>query len=128
MPTNVTVAWSEISDAFHGTSFLGAQAVLGAFVILLTLILITRNTNRWKQLLLPVAIGWSVVGLEISIIIYIIGAILMAIDALTPQTMSNVMRAVTQAAPMRKGEYKEASKEIAKKTRGILGRLFGGGP
>lgn len=84
-----------IANAFQQTEILGLGTLIHATIIIISLVAITRNTEKWGQLALPVAIAWTIAGIPTNIIILIPLIIISVIDALGVKMGINMLKAST---------------------------------
>lgn len=68
---------------------------LPILVIGLTLLIITRDINKWKRFMLPVTAMWGAGGLLISPVVYIFGAILYVVEMFSIEAVGATLRAAT---------------------------------
>jgi hypothetical protein len=65
--------------------------IISLFVIVLVLLLISRDTQDWKILSLPVTIVIHIMGLTPSFIWYIIATIIFSVELFSTRMMGNVL-------------------------------------
>lgn len=97
MAGEISVAYTWLSDVFQPNLFQIDWLVTLIFIIL-TMLLITRDFQKWQILFLPVTIFWHILGLQPSIIIYAIGAIMFAVHALSLEILGQLVQGVGKTA------------------------------
>lgn len=68
--------------------------VLSLVATFLTLLIITRDVNKWKELLFPVMTGWYIAGLPPFFLLFIFAAIMYGIETLSIQLIGQVVNAI----------------------------------
>lgn len=98
MPVNTTLNQTAISqgtsfitNAFTNTEIFGIKTIIGLIIIVLTLILITREYKQWGVLALPVLISWKIVGLQFNMLHYLVCAITFIITAMSDITIGDLL-------------------------------------
>ena len=81
------------TEAFTETWVVGTYWVIPLILVFITLLIITRDFEKWKILAFPVCVMWTVAGVPISPIILVITAIVCAIEALSIQVIGNKIMA-----------------------------------
>ena len=73
-----------LQDIFSETTFMGLQWIIPMVLTFLGIVMITRNIEKWKILLLPMAVTMRIMGVMqntgASILILAIGVILFVIE------------------------------------------------
>lgn len=72
-----------IKNAIINTHILGIDWIISIPIIIITLLIITREYNKWKTLALPVMIGWHIIGIPQSVILYLVSSMLLAVDTMS---------------------------------------------
>lgn len=104
-------AFNFITDSFTNIEIFGINDAIGIILVLLTLILITREYKTWSIMALPVMIGWKTAGIPINITIWAAGLISFALSAMQDTTIGDLLT-------IRKTEKsKELEKGLAQFTR-----------
>jgi hypothetical protein len=83
-----------LNSVLTDTIIFNISWILSIIFVFLTLIIITRDVNKWKTLAFPVTILWHIVGITPSFILYIITGLLFIIDALSMQGIGNMLQVV----------------------------------
>lgn len=104
---NLTTQIFQNTNVIMDSSFL-----LSGIILLLSLILITRNLHNWKFLALPLTIILSIAGLKTHIFIWCISFIAFGFGIVTKETFNKMIEAVTP-------RYKE--KKRMGKVKDLLG-------
>ena len=68
--------------------------IISIVFVFFTLLIITRDINKWKTLAFPVTILWHIVGITPSFLFYIVTGIMFIVDALSLETIGNVLGAI----------------------------------
>ena len=98
--SNVSEAFTILNDVTSNTWYLGVNWIIAPIILLLALVAISKTTSKWKIAALPLAICLKVIGLEVSLLIFIITAIMFVLETLslnTVTTISDVIRGREQS-------------------------------
>lgn len=95
---------------FTDTSIFGLTWLIAIPVILLTLVLITRQTEKWKTLAFPVAMIWHIAGLEVHQLLFIILGIMFVIDSISLEVLGQSLEVIKRVGTGLMGIGKEAYK------------------
>lgn len=90
----ITQGFELLSSAVTDTFVFNISWLISIVFVFFTLLIITRDTNKWKGLAFPVTILWHVVGITPSFLFYILTGIVFIIDALSINTIGNVISAI----------------------------------
>lgn len=93
----------------------GSTMITSIILIMVTLLIITRDRERWGQIALPVAIGWHISGITPHIFVYIITAIIFVITCLSFKTTATIMSAAKKRAPLVLASIQQGIQERVKK-------------
>jgi len=94
--TNHTdIDFSLLSNISNNTNIAGTDIILGFIFIILSMLLITRDVEKWKILAFPLAIGFTVAGINISPVIVIITAIIFTIEGLSLQVIASLVDTIS---------------------------------
>jgi len=99
------------SNSFIDTNIFDVSWIISIIFVFLTLLLITRDINKWKIMALPVTIMWHIVGLEPSFIFYMITAIVFVVEAFSIEIVGNVLEAVSNIKNTITGSKKSIPKQ-----------------
>lgn len=91
---NLTIATDMATSVFTNTRITNIEWAISIFIVLLTMLLLTTDYNKWKILALPVTIIWHIVGITPNFLWYLFVSILFIIEALSLQTVGNLLNAV----------------------------------
>lgn len=89
---------SLFQQAFTYTEVYGMNWVIPSILVFLTLIMITRDYNRWKILALPTLLAWKIAGLPTSIVLLIIATIVYVQESLNLEVFGNFLTATTETS------------------------------
>lgn len=93
------------------TTVFNIEWILSTALIFLTLLIITRDINKWKILAFPTTVMWHIIGIKPSFLMYAITAILFVIEALSLEIIGNLVEGVKG---MVKGDKNAFDKAITK--------------
>lgn len=96
--TNITKAFDWIAPNFQDISMFNIDWIFSLILTFLLLIIITRNTQEWKKLLLPVSAFIHILGFPPFILVYIIAVILWTIEIVSIRLVSNMMKVAVGTA------------------------------
>jgi hypothetical protein len=83
-----------LTSALADTTIFNISWIISLIFVFFTLLIITRDVNKWKSLAFPVTILWHIVGITPSFLFYILTGMIFVIDALSLQAIGNVLGAV----------------------------------
>lgn len=84
------------SEIFTGSKILGMGFILSLIVILISLILITRNTSKWIDISAPLITMWAIFGLNIPNWIIAIIGLIWVINQVGIKNVSYGLNAITK--------------------------------
>ena len=117
-------------EDYIGTEIAGANWLIGLIMAIFICLLITRNFNKWKILLLPIMISLYTIGMHQSKVIMTLAGMLF-VWTLFGRGITNLMRGVLQEGTIRKTPTKagrlqreklKVLKSLSKKGRKGKGR------
>ena len=76
-------------NVIQNTNVFELTWLFSIILTLLTLLMITRDTQKWRQLLFPVLIGWDVAGVNPHPLTYVFVAIIYGIDIMSLQLVTS---------------------------------------
>lgn len=83
-----------IKETFTHTHVFGMSWVISGIAVILTMLLITRDLQKWKTIALPTCVIITLSGLQVSVVLYIIAGIVFAIDLLSLEVSGNIMKGI----------------------------------
>lgn len=86
-----TPDYSLITEGFTYTWISGTKLIIPLILILLVMVFITRDVEKWKILALPVAILIRIMGVPTSILILIGAGIIFVIEVASTQVVGNII-------------------------------------
>lgn len=101
----------------------GSELITSSILVMLTLLIITRDRERWGQIALPVVIGWQVAGIRPHIFLYIITAIIFVVTNLSFRTTATIISALKKQEPILRQQYQEQRKKIKDAARKITDEI-----
>lgn len=109
--TGLSNYFNETVIGVEGTGWL-----IGIGVVFITVVLLTREVERMGTLMLPVAMGWHLVGLKQSPIFLMITTIVFIINSSSIEILGNVLKSVSEGTSTPKA-VREAIAEKREKDR-----------
>lgn len=100
-------------EVVNQTTIFGIDYAIGTILTALTLLLITRDMEKWKVMALPVMIAYQVIGVTQSKPLFLLAGVLFIIEALSIQTVGDIIGAV--APPLKSTIIKLQGKKKAKR-------------
>lgn len=110
----ITVAIDFLNEIFGNTYFFGSEYVIQIMIIIMTLAIITRQTEEWKSLAFPVCVGWLTVGIHINTMIYIVTIFMFVINELSMKTLSEAITGFRSAYGYVSKGYENVMRERTK--------------
>ena len=92
----VNMTYGLFTDTFVNTHIAGVSWIAPLLVIIFSLLLITRDFDKWKLLALNVIIGWSIVGLHVSFALWIFAVILFVVEGISLQILGSMIGKVSE--------------------------------
>ena len=92
--TGIEIGTAELINVFRNSNIFGVSWIIPIVLVLLTCVAITRDYNKWKTLVLPVATLWSAIGLNINYIILTGGAIMFVGSNLSVEVFGGILESV----------------------------------
>jgi Ni/Fe-hydrogenase subunit HybB-like protein len=93
---NYTMGFEFLKETLQHTSFLQINFIVALIFIIITLLIITRDIEKWKLLALPVSILWEIIGVPVHLLILISAGIMFAIEILSLTQIGNLAEALTK--------------------------------
>lgn len=90
----ITLGTGLLNDLFTDVTVFGVDWIIALITTIMIMLIISRDPEKWKVLLLPVTIVVGILGLTPTIIQYFIGAILFVINTMSTQVMGYIATAV----------------------------------
>lgn len=91
MAENITAAYTLLKESLTQTTVFGIEWIVPTIALIILLTIITRDVNKWKILAFPSSIILHILGLKQSYIIMMILAIVMGVEAVSLQTIGNII-------------------------------------
>lgn len=88
---NITVAYTMLKNSIGNTEVFGLSWILPTILLILILLIITRDINKWKILALPTAVLLKIIGLNISYPVLLATGIIFAVESLSTQTIGSII-------------------------------------
>lgn len=86
-----------LETIFFKTAFAGQFWIMQLVIILATLIIITRKFSDWKELALPVMIGWMYFGMKMNWMFYAIATIMFVMSTVSTKMIEGAIGSVSQS-------------------------------
>lgn len=96
--TGISDGFTMLTSALNDTLFFNVSWIISLVFVFFTMLLITRDFQKWKLLALPVTIMWHIVGIRPSILFYIGASIIFAVEAFSLQTLGEVIGTISRTA------------------------------
>ena len=104
-----------IKDMVNHTSLLGDFNIIPIFIIILTILILTRDISRMQVVAFPVALLWNTVGLRVPMYILVLTALLLIMQIIGSTTMTTVIEAIkTRTFGSIRADTREIAKKLAK--------------
>lgn len=116
MATGNITGINYLSGVFTGTTIFGLEWILSLILTLLTLLILTREYNKWRELALPVMIIWHIVGITPNLLMYLGAGIIYVIDKVSIQTLGSVISAIKITPKRQKDELKRIMDSQSRKS------------
>lgn len=113
MATDFTTGLALIKDVFTNTTVFGQLWIIPMLVVILTLVIITRDIKQWKIMALPVMIAWHIIGLKQSMPFFILAVFFFVIELLSTETAGNLLDVAIQHATGGKVNLGETKHKVA---------------
>lgn len=92
MVSTITDGFNYFGNATGGNiSLFGQNWIISIIILFLTLIILTREYEKWKGLALPVSLAWWVGGIKPNMVILLATGVIFVIDALSIQVINDFM-------------------------------------
>lgn len=89
------IEFTLFKESFQNVWIFQLDYVISLILVLLSCLLITRDYQKWKTLAFPLTVGWHVVGINQSLLIYTVLGIMFVIENLSLQLLGNVIKSVS---------------------------------
>lgn len=87
----IELGYAVIRDIFLDTMIFNTAWLLSALLTFITLLALSRDANRWKELAFPVMVGWHIAGVPPFFLLYIAAAIMFGIECLSLQFIGEAL-------------------------------------
>jgi len=84
-----------MTTVFADTIIFNVTWLISLAITFLSLLILTRDANKWKILAFPVMLMWHIAGVPPNFLIYLVSAIVFAIEAMSLQTIGQIMQIAT---------------------------------
>lgn len=109
---------SLFSGMFTNMVPFGLDWLLGIILVLLTAFILTREIQRWGQLLLPITVMWNILGINMVLTWYIIVTIMFAISIMSSDMITTAISTIAKNTyKMSKFGLKREEEKIANELR-----------
>lgn len=112
-------ATSMVTEAFVDTTVFSIEWLIALAVLVISMLLITRNPKYWTFLAFPLTIGWHIVGLTPSLLQYIFTAIIFGFELFTQGTIGYTLSLMSRKA-LKKGRMSDEERVIGGFKRGLM--------
>lgn len=110
--------FSLFEETFTYAYVLGVEWIIPLMITIVGMLIITRDINKWKIMALPMLILTRIAGIPTNIILLMVAGIIFVIEALSTQTVGNILQSVYKGESIMAGkrEKKEIS-DLAKRVK-----------
>lgn len=98
METLYTPDFTAIKEALTQTWTLGTEWIIPLVIALLVMAVITKDTDKWKILALPVFALERIIGMPVHFILITIAGILFVVETMSTQVVGNLIGKAKQFA------------------------------
>lgn len=85
-----------LKNAFLGWTPFNITWAFSIIAVVLTMAILTRDFNKWKQLFLPVMISWHIAGITPHFLMYIIGTLLFILENISIEQLGQLAEVTTR--------------------------------
>jgi hypothetical protein len=100
-------SWTRLEELFTFTTILDSSIILPAIIAIIIMVVITRDTEKWKTLLLPVLALQGAMGIKVDVLLYIIALIMFAIEIGAVRLTSGIIQGYKKASEYRPSRREE---------------------
>lgn len=110
-----------LEDVFIKTAFFESFPFIipQTIIVIGTLLFITRQVNDWKKISFPVLIGWSVFGMVIHPILFMISGVLLVLEILSVEQIGGVVTSLSNGITRERERWSKGSKENRMLRKGL---------
>lgn len=112
---NITLGTQTMQESLNGTNIIGTQWIIPIIIIFLTLLLITRETNRWLYLAFPVSIMWRTAQLKVHMLIIAIAGLFFVTKLIQDDIIGTLAKAIEKRPPTT--EQRIANRELLRRAK-----------
>lgn len=87
----IDLGYNVISNVFQNTYIFNTSWIISLIVTSITLMILTRDPEKWKEMWFPVTVLWHIAGITPFILVYVISAVLFVIEGLSIQTIGELV-------------------------------------
>lgn len=95
----MAISYEILKIVLQDTIYFNISWIISAIATLLTLTAITRDTNKWKELALPVMVIWHIAGIPPFFLLYIATAITFTIECLSIEVIGDLIKITKRPKP-----------------------------
>lgn len=92
----IELGFTLFKTVFENSVYFNIEWLMSLVLTGLTLLILTRDTQKWAQWAFPVMVMWHIAGISPFIVIYIASAIAFGISTLSLQTISALLNTTTE--------------------------------
>lgn len=90
----ISTATNYLISVFNNTYFFGSEYIIQIMIILMTIILVTRQKEDWKIIAFPACTLWMIMGLHINFTIFLITIFLFVMESLSLRTIGEAISGI----------------------------------
>lgn len=118
----MAIDYTFFTTALRDTIYFNISWLFNLVATGITLLIITKDVERWKTLAFPITVAWHIAGLAPSILVYFATALMFVITNLSMKTIGNIVSTINRKSEMFKSELERQEKSnIRQKIKWYLG-------
>lgn len=117
MTTGIDLGFALMRDLMLDTWVFNVGWVFSVLATFFTLLALTRDTEKWKNLAFPVMIGWHIAGIPPFFLLYIVSGLMFVVENLSLQTIGSLATIMRREPKEKTQLQKVASREQKKRIR-----------
>lgn len=110
--TVITTALTAGKEIFTNSRIGGIEGIVGALLVIITMLLITRDMGKWPKLAFIVTTAWHIAGVNQHWLLFIGTAISFTIDLFSFTMIGNTIAAITDDTRVALGKVPVFTKKI----------------
>lgn len=90
----IDTLYTFLREGITGIDVFSLGWIIPLIFLFFCMAVITRNTNKWKILALPVTLGLNSIGIKQNLLVFLIGGLVFGVEALSLETIAGMINAV----------------------------------